>query len=246
MTDYENKDLTGGTDQPASPETEQPAAPETAAPKATAPETAAPQESAPAAGSAASKTPQLVLEPDPVQPEVPSFTETPSPAASAAEAFHMPEPPRAPEPPRPEQPQQEPVYQQTPPNYTQPQYGQQPQYNAPQYGNQPYQTPYQQPQYSKPLYNVPPAGYNQKSRLAAGLLGILFGCFGVHNFYLGFNSRAVTQLVVTLVGFILTFIVIGAFAVLGMYVWGFVEGILILTANNPSRMYDGNGVILRD
>lgn len=27
---------------------------------------------------------------------------------------------------------------------------------------------------------------DQKSRIAAGLLGIFLGCYGVHNFYLGY------------------------------------------------------------
>ncbi len=107
-----------------------------------------------------------------------------------------------------------------------------------QYYYQPYQPPYYPPR-----YDVPPVGYLQKSRLAAGLLGILFGGLGVHNFYLGFQTKAVVQLLVTLIGSIFT---CGLSAV-AMSIWGFVEGILILTANNPSaRMYDGKGVILRD
>ena len=35
----------------------------------------------------------------------------------------------------------------------------------------------------------PPAGYPQKSRLAAGILGILGGTLGLHNFYLGNSQR---------------------------------------------------------
>ena len=31
----------------------------------------------------------------------------------------------------------------------------------------------------------------QKSKIAAGLLGIFLGVFGVHNFYLGFTGRGV-------------------------------------------------------
>lgn len=33
-----------------------------------------------------------------------------------------------------------------------------------------------------------------KSKIAAGLLGIFLGCFGVHNFYLGYTGKAVAQL----------------------------------------------------
>ena len=37
-----------------------------------------------------------------------------------------------------------------------------------------------------------------KSKIAAGLLGIFLGAFGVHNFYLGYTSKAVGQLLLTL------------------------------------------------
>ena len=36
-----------------------------------------------------------------------------------------------------------------------------------------------------------------KSKIAAGILGILLGCFGVHNFYLGYTGKAVGQLLIT-------------------------------------------------
>ena len=60
--------------------------------------------------------------------------------------------------------------------------------------------------------------------------------------YLGFNSRATIQLIVSLVGGIFTCGV----ATIGIAIWGFIEGILILSASSPARMYDGNGVILKD
>lgn len=41
---------------------------------------------------------------------------------------------------------------------------------------------------------------NAKSKMAAGLLGIFLGSFGVHNFYLGYTTKAVIQLVCTIVG----------------------------------------------
>lgn len=70
--------------------------------------------------------------------------------------------------------------------------------------------------YSAPYGKYPPPGYEPKSRLLAGLLGILLGGYGVHNFYLGFTTKAVIQILVTLVT-----CGIGG-------IWGFVEGILIL------------------
>jgi TM2 domain-containing membrane protein YozV len=80
---------------------------------------------------------------------------------------------------------------------------------------------------------------NRKSRLAAGLLGIFLGSFGVHNFYLGFTGKAVAQLLLSVLGWI---IVIGPVAA---GIWGLVEGILILTAS-PSYQFDAKGISLRE
>lgn len=83
----------------------------------------------------------------------------------------------------------------------------------------------------------------QKSKMAAGLLGIFLGAFGVHNFYLGYTTKAIIQLVCTIVGFILSCIVVGAFVVLGIEIWGLVEGIMILCGKIS---VDGKGVPLKD
>lgn len=62
-----------------------------------------------------------------------------------------------------------------------------------------------------------------KSKLAAGLLGILLGCFGVHNFYLGYTGKAVGQLLITVLScFTLSFV---------SAIWGLIEGIMILTGS---------------
>lgn len=82
-----------------------------------------------------------------------------------------------------------------------------------------------------------------KSKIAAGLFGIFFGCFGVHNFYLGFTSKAVTQLVLSLVGMLLSCIGIGVFLVLGIEIWGIVEGIMILAG---SINKDAKGIPLKE
>lgn len=50
--------------------------------------------------------------------------------------------------------------------------------------------------YQPPVY--PPVGTPLKSKMAAGLLGIFLGAFGVHNFYLGYTTKAVIQLCLTL------------------------------------------------
>ena len=97
------------------------------------------------------------------------------------------------------------------------------------------------PAYTRPGYPAypayPPPGVMQaayagppKSRLAAGLLGILFGGLGAHRFYLGYVWIGLLQIFVTLItcGF-------GA-------LWGFIEGIICLTGG----MTDAQGRPLGD
>ena len=82
-----------------------------------------------------------------------------------------------------------------------------------------------------------------KSKMVAGILGILLGAFGAHNFYLGFTSRAVLQLVLSIVGLVLSCIGIGLLLYFGTWIWGLVEGILILTGK---RSKDASGRPLKD
>ena len=117
-------------------------------------------------------------------------------------------------PPQPEQ--AAPNYQQVPPQ--------------PPYGQAPNQPPYMPPQ---PPFGQPP--YEQKSKLAAGLLGIFLGGLGIHNFYLGYQSRGLIQLLVSL-------LTCGIGAV-PMSIWGLIEGIQILTG---SISVDANNVPLKD
>lgn len=74
-----------------------------------------------------------------------------------------------------------------------------------------------------------------KSRFTAGLLAILLGVFGVHNFYLGYTGRAVAQLLMTLLSCGILSVVSG--------IWSLVEGIMLLTG---STTVDGFGDVLAD
>ena len=60
-----------------------------------------------------------------------------------------------------------------------------------------YNQGYNQNVYRDPYVNVNPTGTG-KSRVAAGVLGILLGGLGIHNFYLGYTKRGVAQLLITL------------------------------------------------
>lgn len=63
---------------------------------------------------------------------------------------------------------------------------------------------------------------DQKSKMAAGLLGIFLGGLGIHNFYLGYTGKAIAQLLISLLS-------LGFLAIISG-IWGLIEGILILTA----------------
>lgn len=117
-----------------------------------------------------------------------------------------------------------------------------------------------------------PEGYERRSKLAAGLLGIFLGYLGVHNFYLGRTGRAAAQLILSVAGFAGYFItffslfamaasthmsgmpmpavslgfmfaVLSVLAVLASGLWGLIEGIMILSG---SVKMDGRGVPLKD
>lgn len=137
----------------------------------------------------------------------------------------------------------------TPPSYGAPQqpaqpYAQQP-YTAPfgaaqgygqpygqaqqPYGQQPYaQQPFGAPQ--QPYGNAPytPPSYAQpvvtKDHVAAGLLAIFLGVFGVHKFYLGYNTSGFIMLAVTILGSIFTL----GLAAGVMWVIALIEGIIYL------------------
>ena len=74
-----------------------------------------------------------------------------------------------------------------------------------------------------------------KSKMAAGLLGIFLGGFGVHNFYLGYTGKGVAQLLITLLS-------CGALSEVSV-IWGLIEGIMILCGSINT---DGEGNPLGD
>jgi len=72
-----------------------------------------------------------------------------------------------------------------------------------------------------------------KSKVAAGVLGIVLGCFGVGRFYRGDVGLGVAQLVVT--------ILTGGLG----WMWGFIEGITVLVSQPGSpNSLDSNGQIM--
>ena len=102
---------------------------------------------------------------------------------------------------------------------------------TPSYQQQGYQQGYQQPAYGM-------AGVGeQKSKVVAGILGILLGSLGIHNFYLGKTKIALIQLLASVISLGLLAPFIG--------IWGLIEGILILVGHESYRT-DSRGIPLKD
>ncbi|MFQ4147544.1 TM2 domain-containing protein [Arthrobacter sp. LAPM80] len=164
--------------------------------------------------------------------DVPAGYDQPAPGYQAPPRYEQPAPYVAPAAPSYEVPAAAPT-----PEYPQsgvpqgyPQENMQQAYPPPGM-QQSYQQGYQQPPYGVAQ------GVEQKSKLVAGILGILLGGFGIHNFYLGKTKIALIQLLVSVISFgILYFF---------MAVWGLIEGIMILIGQENYRT-DGNGVPLKD
>jgi len=76
-----------------------------------------------------------------------------------------------------------------------------------------------------------------KSKVVAGILGILLGSLGIHNFYLGFTNKAVAQLLITVLS-------CGALSIVSA-IWGLVEGIYYLIGHEGYTA-DAQGVPLND
>ena len=73
-------------------------------------------------------------------------------------------------------------------------------------------------------------GDNKK--ILAGILGIIFGCFGVHKFILGYSKEGGIMLGITLIGIVLSCIGVGVFLVWIVSIIGLIEGIIYLTKSD--------------
>ena len=90
----------------------------------------------------------------------------------------------------------------------------------------PYSTvpPQQPPQYGATPIPTP----GSKSKVAAGLFGILLGSLGIHKFYLGYTKEGVIWLLISILGGLFTF----GIATIVMEVIGLIEGIIYLTKSD--------------
>lgn len=125
-----------------------------------------------------------------------------------------------------------------PPGYgTAPGYGTPPPYGAvPAWGASP-----EAPWGVEPGTGAP---YSDKSKTTAGLLqlvGSLLGFPGIGHLYVGRTGIGLVQLIGMIVGWLLVCVLIGIPIVVGLGIWGLVDGILMLTG----RPLDAAGRPLR-
>lgn len=120
----------------------------------------------------------------------------------------------------PVQPQPQPHYHEQPSVQPQPHYSDQPQ---PHFADQqPAQPPYGTRPPVQPHYDAPGVS---RDHVAAALLAIFLGCFGVHKFYLGYSTQGFTMLALSLVGGLFSF----GLAAGVVWVISLIEGVIYLT-----------------
>jgi|GEM_PF-68400 len=73
-------------------------------------------------------------------------------------------------------------------------------------------------------------------KVVAGIMGILFGQFGVHKFILGYTGAGIAMLAISLVSYLLIITVllalVGSIGLIAMSVIGLIEGIMYLTKSD--------------
>ena len=87
-------------------------------------------------------------------------------------------------------------------------------------------------------------GQSDKSKIAAGLLALFLGAFGVYDFYIGDSKQGIKRIIITLLAFI-PFLL--PFIALVNIIWNIVIGIQVLTSRTGSKWHkDAQGLELRD
>ncbi len=105
-----------------------------------------------------------------------------------------------------------------------------PHYPPPIYPPNAYPPNHYPPQSPVPVQHVhhyhggPVIGHSPRSRIVAGLLGLLLPALGIHRFYLGYTGAGVCYLLMT---FVFSWFTCGITAYLAAFI-GFIEGIIIL------------------
>ena len=172
---------------------------------------------------------------DPYSADQQATTAMPNVAAHTANPYTQPATANT---PQYGQPASNPYTQPAADQYAQPAADPYTQPSADPYGQQYAQPQYGQPAPGTPTYAAVPTGYIPRNKILAGLLALFFGALGIHNFYLGFTGKAIAQVLLTCLGWIL--FGLGPIAAI---IWSIVEGVQILTSNYGTPAHrDARGV----
>ena len=127
---------------------------------------------------------------------------------------------------------------------------------GPQYTPQP-----PQPQYAPPpQYAAPPAqqtiinmapppvspgmpaamSVSPKSKMTAALLAFFLGSLGIHRFYAGKIGTGIVLLLLTIIGYVTLFVVVGYFLLVAVGIWVLIDFIMILMG----KFKDKNGLLI--
>jgi TM2 domain-containing membrane protein YozV len=82
---------------------------------------------------------------------------------------------------------------------------------------------------------------SDKSSVAAGVLQLFLGLFGVGRLYIGSLPIGFIQLGLTVFGIVTSIVVIGVFIIFGVAIWAFIDAIMMFTG----AVRDGQGRKLR-
>ena len=83
--------------------------------------------------------------------------------------------------------------------------------------------------YPLPAAGIAPGQPYAKSNVAAGLLALFLGGWGIHKFYLGYTNEGVILLAGSVISFILCIVVIGFFGLMAIGTVCLIEAIIYLT-----------------
>jgi len=83
------------------------------------------------------------------------------------------------------------------------------------------------------------ANSGEKSKIVAGILGLLCGGIGAHKFYLGYQKEAIMMLATCLVSLVLCTVIIGFLPLSVVCIIGWAEGIIYITKSDEefARIY---------
>ncbi|PFG28131.1 TM2 domain-containing protein [Corynebacterium renale] len=88
---------------------------------------------------------------------------------------------------------------------------------------------------------------DEKNRTLAGILGLVFGAFGVHNFYVGFKRKALVQVGLALFTALFMNNAAGNLLYLGLIVWSFLDAICIFLKKGQYKdpsVHDGSKLVI--